>query len=73
MVVTIQLAAATPCNDEIEITSEVEVVASASDLAEAVARRARDAALQLVEHAPLLAAPAGGGFVPLSRLLRHVD
>jgi len=74
MFVTIQIVASGVTSKEIEISSELDLAVSTSDrgsLADAVAARARDAALCLLEQIPALPPPASDGFVPLSRLLRH--
>jgi hypothetical protein len=76
MVVTIQLVADGDSTEHVEITSAVDVVPSRQDaahVANVVAERARDAALQLVEHGFARPAVAADGFVPLARLLRRAD
>ncbi|HZR84524.1 MAG TPA: hypothetical protein VFD92_25720 [Candidatus Binatia bacterium] len=79
MVVTIHLVAASGTADDIAVSSDldlaVETIGSArvGDVADAVAERARHAALCLLEQVPTpalaLAAPADESFVPLARLL----
>jgi hypothetical protein len=72
MVVTIQLVSGDDSAAEVRVASEVEIVANADPqrLADAVAARARDAALLLVEHERALAPVASGcDFVPLACLL----
>lgn len=75
MVVTLQLVASDAnADDAIEVTSEIVLPAGAGagcDLADAVATRARDAALHLLEQLPASDATATH-FVPLADFLRRV-
>jgi hypothetical protein len=75
MVVTLQLVATDSTADAIEVSSEIVLDGEcppAGDLAEAVACRARDAALQLLEHLPEPAHASARDFVPLADVLPRI-
>jgi hypothetical protein len=75
MVVTLQLVATDSTADAIEVSSEIVLAddcATGGNLADAVARRARDAALQLLEHLPEPASGSARDFVPLADVLPRI-